>query len=882
MASLDEKPGMQSSFTYDYWLDSTEVTQKQFFDCTGRRPVSDSSQYGLGDNYPVYFVTWFDAVLYSNSRSKTENLDTVYVYFSKKIISNGRVYELTGLREDLSKDGYRLPTEAEWEFAARGGSSALPFSKASDSTLAQNSVWFSANSMGGTHPVATKLPNSLGLYDMAGNVFEWTNDWKTFYTGQPITNSEGAEQANDQFEKVMKGGSFNYGYQSLRPSIRSATYSTTLSSASEYVGFRCARGSIPAGAYIAGDTASLLTNPVDLLVSDVQSFLGTSNARLIFVNEQNDIRTLCYVNYNSPHPSVCEFKDMRTVYCPTISPDGRYVAFATRDEGLYGPSNVYIRDLDSSVTAPIKIPGDSCYVPRWWVDATANDTFLVYVNSAVDNALPLWYSTVTFKQQVAGGKPVGARQIMISGGGFHDGISHNGNYATTGYTKLLMYGLTTQETRQIFVYPFNGKNASGSTQVCNVSISPDRIFNDRCLFLDFGYPGVSSITGCSYRIHEYLFMSEFSGQTLAWFYRPADASTWEDVEWSNVYRFAVASSQESSGAMQNVYIIDLLGGIFLKVVHGIEIRQPGLWVTNVLTDTLGLSIDSLGAYNDPPLDLTQALFASRMHFFWPVCDSIQYAFVGSSHTAQSIDPHAFRQRRVYNLAYSMCDPPTTCSMIRNYILNHCRNIKFIGIDFLPYFLGLPNGMNNHFATALQISKGYQYDSLKFFWKAGLSNFTKLALTNKPYTIFSNMDSLNLESAPCGGWGGDNPSVTGGAGWDTTSPNYEANMAIWESLILELNGLGIEVLFYITPESPAFAANGFFGPVGPSLETGKEIVAHVKQLETKYPLFHLYDAYQFGNHDYTNSDASDPDHLCAVGAWKFSTRLDSVISTFMPY
>ena len=85
--------------------------------------------------------------------------------------------------------------------------------------------------------VGTRLPNSLGLYDMAGNVFEWTNDWKCLYDGKNITNSLGALQPGNEYEKVIKGGSYNYSLMYLRPSHRSATYPTELSTSCEYVGF---------------------------------------------------------------------------------------------------------------------------------------------------------------------------------------------------------------------------------------------------------------------------------------------------------------------------------------------------------------------------------------------------------------------------------------------------------------------------------------------------------------------------------------------------------------------------------------------------------------------------------------------------------------------
>ena len=250
LASPEERPGMQSVFTYDFWLDTTEITQKQYYDLTGKSPVPDNGQYGFGNQFPVCFVTWFDAVLFCNARSRADGLDTVYRYTDRYTVPEGNVCKLEGLVCDFSKDGYRLPTEAEWEFAARGASSSLPLSKTSDLTYAGSVAWFGANSSGTAQPVATKAPNSLGSYDYAGNVFEWTNDWKGKYYGGVVTNPVGFFQPDNDFEKVVKGGSYNYGLTYLRPTYRSAPFSTTVYASNEFVGFRCARGTISEGHYL--------------------------------------------------------------------------------------------------------------------------------------------------------------------------------------------------------------------------------------------------------------------------------------------------------------------------------------------------------------------------------------------------------------------------------------------------------------------------------------------------------------------------------------------------------------------------------------------------------------------------------------------------------
>ena len=217
--------------------------------------------------------------------------------------------------------------------------------------------------------------------------------------------------------------------------------------------------------------------------------------RVVFVNVTGSIRTLCYVDFSNAYPVIQEVKDLQCVYAPTISPNGKYVAFSTRDNlGSTGSSTVYLRTLDSLSAPAIKLASDSAFVPRWWVDPLFKDTFLIYTNSVVDNTSALWSGTQTLMVKMTSPKSIGDPQVIIGTGSYHDGRSSNGQYMVTGYRNLIMRDLTGQKDVQLFTYPNNGKGANGSTQACNASISPDTAYNDRCLFLDFGSNSLTNIS----------------------------------------------------------------------------------------------------------------------------------------------------------------------------------------------------------------------------------------------------------------------------------------------------------------------------------------------------------------------------------------------------
>ena len=172
-------------------------------------------QRGLGPDYPMYNITWYEAALFCNRLGKQQGLEEVY---SLKYDDYNRITNVMILN---GRRGYRLPTEAEWEFAARSGYSVNKYTGTEDDTKLNNTIWYEGNSNATTHQVGKLKPNNTtsAIYDMSGNIGEWCQDWYGDYTPETVENPMGPHTG--EF-RVVRGGGWGSIASECRVSNRNA------------------------------------------------------------------------------------------------------------------------------------------------------------------------------------------------------------------------------------------------------------------------------------------------------------------------------------------------------------------------------------------------------------------------------------------------------------------------------------------------------------------------------------------------------------------------------------------------------------------------------------------------------------------------------------
>ena len=851
-AKVNERPEMRARFDYDFSIGRHEVTCGEFNSVMEN--VSGLVLDCDNDSFPATSLTFYDAVLFANERSKSEGFDTAYTYASAVIDSEKHCTALDGFAYRPEVNAYRLPTEAEWILVA------------SSEWNAEHS-WTAENSDYKLHRVCGKMDSTVQFCDMMGNAMEWVNDWLGIFRDTTVTNFVGAPDGGALGQRVVKGGSYRNPVTSINLYSRGDVYMVTSSTRADYVGFRLAFGAIPAAVWMGNNGKAASSRIVPLASSaTLRSVVGANQVRLAFRNDLTE--NLAYVDYSSGILSVVEIADTLDVYHPEISPDGKRVAFCTGLEGVSGKSSLYVRDLSVEGLNLVKLEVESAAIPRWRV-LDSGDTVIVYVNDAGNNKEESAFKmSSTWQVSFANGK-FGKPQKLFDGA-YHGGLSGDNSLAVTG-ARLLRARISGRDT----VW-YNGE------QACNVSLAKDG--SKRTLFLDFGSKTGREYAGENYGTHERLLVVDSIGDLILTLAAPAGYS-FDHSEWASNGNFVVATLTNVNGAHTKMVLIDLTEGNVVDLAEGDELWHPNLWIRQEKNNEVNISLDSdsAGIYMNDGDDWGVALMRYNMELLWQYRDSVNVAVVGSSRPLYSLWPSLMSNRF---FMVNFAQTPNSIHMSRDflelYLFPHLKKLKYVVLSLDIDFWNKPDGdkSDNLFKNAYKKYPGYVYDKNHNYWQdgypEGLLEYTKNYLEVKPYLLHE-VDRGAIMNPFCGGWA--NPPLVEGdsSAYDSEKNLYEKSFESLVDIIQSAQNKDVVVIGILFPQNPDYQNTGAYGRYGLRRSVAEQFVSRFQELEKSYSNFKFIDRNRMGNHGYPSEWFVDDDHLCIEGAKSFTATVDLILN-----
>lgn len=835
-AASGETPAMQVSFDYDYSIGLHEVTRKEYANWTGKDIEEKNS-------LPMTNITYYDAVLAANARSKKEKLDTAYLY-SKAEYADGNCTYLESLAFLPTSEGYRLPTEAEWMLAAKLGG------------FTPEKSWNASNSGDSLHSTCSSK-SSAKLCDMAGNVMEWVNDWFGSFKDTTIVDFIGAPNGGALGKRILKGGSYHNKASNMKTYSRGDVYTVTSATKADYVGFRLAIGSIP-NAHYFNETGT--TNSTVIPIASAQALklkVGTTHARLAF--RDDDLGKIIVIEYTCGNNAIFEPKKKGEPYHLSISPDGQWIVYTTKPEGISGFDTLYIQPFNAADTTFYKYTKHSAAEPRWHV--VGFDTSLVFGTSGGDNTSEgSFLDESTYKIEFSQKKFGEATELF--NGSYHGGVSYDENFAVSG-SKLLRVHNGSKDTIW-----YNGE------QACNASLAQDS--SKRTLFLDFGSETGRKFTGENYAAHERILIADSLGKLIQAIPAP-EGYAFDHTEWTSIPNLIIATMTNSEGRHSKIVLVDIKDSSILTLVEGNELWHPTLWVEhnhNRLPSDTTLAADSLGVYMLETSVLEARILKVKMDLFWTNRTFAKIAITGSSRSFSGINPTLLTAGYALNYSFSAQDMASTEFFVNNYYLPLEMNIQtiVIALDIDRWSF-----TDENFNSIYNSAPGYAYDEQHGFWKNGApAMMPKIVLDNispdpHEYGIYAyNRGEYKSEISGLD----DSPEVNFLA---YNKQKADFNKKKLQSIIDVAKSYGVNVVGVIFPQSPLYIkSENIWGRYGPSLDDAANLLDYLDSLAKANDNFYILDEYKNGQNDYKSTDFSNEDHLGLDGADKLSKRLDSLL------
>lgn len=836
-------------FTYDFSMDKHEVTCSDF--ARFNKKINCEST-----ELPITNITFFDAVLFANEKSKNEKLDTAYSYTAATFDSEGHCTDLAGYAFHADRDAYRLPTEAEWTLVA---------SKNWD----PQKGWNADNSDYKLHKPCTAESESE-FCDLAGNAMEWVNDWMGDLHDTTITNYAGAPNGGNIGERVVKGGSYRNEAAATSIDNRGDVYTVTSSTKANYVGFRLAFGKIPDAVWMDAK-GNATSSPINVLTSSTQlkSTTKTYQNKLVFRNDETG--NIAFVNFANGTPSVKEIQDTVDAYHPTLSPNGNLVAFSTKYEGIPGNSELYVQRLDSLEAEKIKLDVESAAIPRWRV--VGADTEIVYVSSTENNSdETTWKKGATWSVPFAGGKFGKPKKLFD--GTFNGGVSNDEKIAVSGARLLRAHVKGKDETWY------------NKEQACNASFSD---LTKQTLFLDFGGNTGKEFSGSKYTTHEQLLIADSTGKLIKMIPAPK-GYTFDHTEWvRNSENLAVATLTDINGAHPKIVLVNTKDSSITEIANGSELWHPDFWIGKVQNFETALDIDSAGQYelNCPYTgDMSTTMSRYDLELLYKHRDSINVLVSGSSRPWAGFNPIILNKNKdifSLNMSNAAVDLSVARRIFFGYGANLLPKLKLAVVSFdIDILFWRHYEMPSFWDLIFVHSPGFIYDEAHSFWSdgypKGLYELTRDSYGENDEIRETEQEMLGHVEGSGEGWQGS-PIYVDSTYMDVVN-KQPADMLLEEveAFIQEAKSKNIFLIGVIFPQSPGYKETGAFGRYGLRRSVAKEMLEKIQKFEEKYPNFKLMDENKMGNHDYTDEDALNCDHLSDKGAEKFTTRLDSLIKT----